>query len=218
MIAERADEADRQAAINLALRARLAEQAARFAEARGEWERRVRAQVHDYSNELASLARHPHDLGGHDLSARLAAMAGRLESELGPRGARDTLGRAIQNGASGTAVDVQMHIPKVVADLVLNHVVLERLETAVRSFVRNTERHSGVLAATVLGEIDGDYWVISLMDTGIGFDMGSTDMNVGLREDLGTALRSIGVKVSITSEPGAGVEATLSGHVAVAAT
>ena len=216
-IAERADEADRQGAINLALRAKLVEQATRFAEARVEWERRVRAQIHDYSNELASLARSPQDIDGRlDLRTRLAAMAGRLESELGPRGARDTLGRAIQNGASGTTVDVQMHIPKNVADLVLEHVVLERLETAVRSFVRNTERHSGVLAATVLGEIEGDHWVISLMDTGVGFDMGRTDMNVGLREDLGTALRSVGVNVSITSEPRAGVEVTLSGVVTAA--
>ncbi len=215
-IAARADQADAFKDEVDRLRLRLAEQARTAARVRDGREQRIRDHLHQLSGDLV---RHAQALGqGSDDPTERAQLvlrtaARKAESHLGARGAAQTLGRALQDGLAGTAVYGSWNLTEEAQELRLPAEVLERVTVAARSFATNTERYSGELTVTVLGEVEDDRWTVSLIDSGRGFDMTTTPLNVGLREDLGNSLRRVGIDVTVTSAPGAGVSADLSGPV-----
>lgn len=79
-----------------------------------------------------------------------------------------------------------------------------RLREAVRSALQNVRAHAGSGAtATVYGERDGDGWLISVHDDGVGLDPARPHRQ-GMRSNLLGNARQAGAQVSMTSAPGKG--------------
>jgi len=79
-----------------------------------------------------------------------------------------------------------------------------RLREAVRSALQNVRAHAGPGAtATVYGERDGDGWLISVHDDGVGLDPARPHRQ-GMRSNLLGNARQAGAQVSVTSAPGEG--------------
>ena len=174
---------------------------------------KVRAHLHGVANELGREGKELVADGFEPQGALLLALSQKVHLDLGARGDIKTLGGALQAGAAAGRVHVSLVVTDAARDLELPPAVLERVTVAVRSFVSNTEQHSGVLEATLLAEVVDGRWMVRLFDNGRGFDPDSTAANNGLRDELGSALRYVGVDVSVDSKPGTGVRVVLSGPV-----
>lgn len=217
---EIAAEADRAKTLDLKLteaRKVIDQQRRAFDASFKEFERRVKEDLHRYAGELASEGIVLVNDGREEQGEVLIALAQKLQSKLGVRGNMRTLGGALQAGAANTRVHVSMVLADDTRDLELPSEVLERMSAAVRSFIKNTEQHSGVMSATVLAELKDSVWTVTLIDNGRGYDPNSTVPNTGLRHELGNALRHVGLDVRVESAPGTGVSVEISGLVEAAA-
>lgn len=116
--------------------------------------------------------------------------------------------------------DLPLHTAVDLADGVrIDGAVAAALDHALAALLPNVRDHAGATRVVVHADADADAdptpdaprWTVTVHDDGRGFDADRATWGVGLREVVHAQLTDLGVDVAITSRPGHGSTAVLTG-------
>lgn len=130
-----------------------------------------------------------------------------METTTGP-GTR-TLGEVVDEAAAGFG-----QLPIEVNDLLGRHVTLPlhqamAVQMALITVLYNVEFHARATEVTIHAEDHGDWWEVSVVDDGVGFDTSAVPLGFGLRHQVVEPLAAEGLAVDIESTPGEGTSVVI---------